>query len=262
MTDSSGPGELTYWIIGASSGIGAAVVDRLVAEGHRVAISSRRQAALDERAARDPEHICAVAADVTDPASLQAARNAIGERWGVPDSVVINAGDYEPMGLNAFEPALFERLMRINFLGAVNTIDVVRGDFLRRGSGEIVLTASVAGYRGLPYAAPYGASKAAMINLAESLHPEFARHGVAIRVINPGFVRTALTDKNDFPMPGRIEPEEAGRLIAKGLAGRGFEILAPRGFGYVMKTLRLLPYRLYFAVSRRMLRDPAGKNGS
>jgi len=111
---------------------------------------------------------------------------------------------------------VFERLIRVNFLGAVNGIETVRRDFVERGAGEIVLTASVAGYRGLPYAAPYGASKAAMINLAESLRPELARAGVAIRLINPGFVRTQLTDKNDFAMPGRIEPEVAGRLIAGG----------------------------------------------
>ncbi|MFO7581571.1 SDR family NAD(P)-dependent oxidoreductase [Guyparkeria sp.] len=246
----------TYWLVGASSGIGAALVDRLVAGGHRVVISARRQAVLDERAARDPDRILALAADVTDLDSLARAWDEMLDRWGMPDSVILNAGDYEPMGLADFDPTLFERLMRVNFLGAVNGIQVVKDGFIRRGAGEIVLTASVAGYRGLPYSSPYGASKAAMINLAESLRPEFAREGVAIRVINPGFVRTALTDKNDFPMPGRIEPEEAARRIAVGLAGRGFEILAPRGFGYVMKVLRLLPYRMYFAITRRMLREP------
>ncbi len=246
----------TYWLVGASSGIGAALVDRLVAGGHRVVISARRQAALDERAGRDPGRVLAVAADVTDPDTLARAWDEILERWGMPDSVIFNAGDYEPMSLDRFDPALFERLMRVNFLGAINGIDVVKDDFMRRGAGEIVLTASVAGYRGLPYASPYGASKAAMINMAESLRPEFARYGVAIRVINPGFVRTALTDKNDFPMPGRIEPDEAARRIERGLAGKGFEILAPRGFGFVMKVLRLLPYRLYFAITRRMLREP------
>ncbi|MFW6322630.1 MAG: SDR family NAD(P)-dependent oxidoreductase [Guyparkeria sp.] len=246
----------TYWLIGASSGIGAALVDRLVSGGHRVAISARRQAVLDERAARDPDRVLAISADVTDPDSLARAWDGVVGQWGMPGSVILNAGDYEPMGVDEFDSALFERLVRVNFLGAVNGIQVVKDGFMRRGAGEIVLTASVAGYRGLPYASPYGASKAAMINLAESLRPEFARHGVAIRVINPGFVRTALTDKNDFPMPGRIEPDQAARRIAKGLAGSGFEILAPRGFGFVMKLLRLLPYRLYFAITRRMLREP------
>lgn len=174
----------------------------------------------------------------------------------MPDSIILNAGDYEPMGLDDFDPALFERLMRVNFLGAVNGIETMREAFVGRGEGEIVLTASVAGYRGLPYAAPYGASKAAMINLAESLRPEFRRAGVAIRVINPGFVRTRLTDKNDFAMPGRIEPAEAAERIARGLEHGGFEILAPRGFGWVMKILRLLPYPLYFAATRRMLKEP------
>lgn len=246
----------TYWLVGASSGIGAALVDQLVAHGHRVAISARGQARLEERAARDPDRVLALVADVTRLDTLREARDQLIAHWGVPDSVILNAGDYEPMGLDAFDPALFERLMRVNFLGAVNGIEVVRDIFLERGGGEIVLTASVAGYRGLPYAAPYGASKAAMINLAESLRPEFQRAGVAIRVINPGFVRTRLTDKNDFAMPGRIEPDRAAELIARGLERDGFEILAPRGFGWVMKGLRLLPYPLYFAITRRMLKEP------
>jgi len=246
----------TYWLVGASSGIGAALVDRLVACGHRVAITARGQQGLDQRAERDPTRLLALAADVTRVETLQAAYAGLVERWGVPDSVILNAGDYEPMGLADFDPGLFERLMRVNFLGAVNGIETVRRDFVARGRGEIVLTASVAGYRGLPYAAPYGASKAAMINLAESLRPEFQRAGVAMRVINPGFVRTRLTDKNDFAMPGRIEPGVAAERIADGLERSGFEILAPRGFGWVMKGLRLLPYRLYFAMTRRMLKEP------
>ena len=256
MTETKRKTERIYWLVGASAGIGAALTDRLVARGHRVAISARQQARLDERAGRDPGRVLALAADVTDPESLARAYRELVAQWRVPDSVILNAGDYEPMGLADFDPALFERLIRVNFLGAVNGIETVREDFVDRGAGEIVLTASVAGYRGLPYAAPYGASKAAMINLAESLRPEFERAGVAMRVINPGFVRTRLTDKNDFAMPGRIEPDEAAALIARGLEGRGFEILAPRGFGWVMKGLRLLPYALYFRLTRRMLKEP------
>ena len=245
-----------YWLVGASSGIGAALVDQLVARGHRVAISARGQERLEARAAADPDRVLALPVDVTRLETLCEARDRLVEHWGVPDSLILNAGDYEPMGLADFSPALFERLMQVNFLGAVNGIEAVRELFLEQGRGEIVLTASVAGYRGLPYAAPYGASKAAMINLAESLRPELQRGGVAIRVINPGFVRTRLTDKNDFAMPGRIEPEQAAELIARGLERDGFEILAPRGFGWVMKLLRLLPYRLYFAITRRMLKEP------
>lgn len=256
MASNDGHSSRTYWLVGASSGIGAALVDRLVARGHRVAITARDQKGLDQRAERDPTRLLALAADVTRIETLRAAYAGLVDRWGVPDSVILNAGDYEPMRLADFDPALFERLMRVNFLGAVNGIETVRRDFLARGRGEIVLTASVAGYRGLPYAAPYGASKAAMINLAESLRPEFRRAGVSMRVINPGFVRTRLTEKNDFAMPGRIEPGEAAERIADGLERTGFEILAPRGFGWVMKGLRLLPYRLYFAITRRMLKEP------
>jgi len=256
MKTNGGTSRRIYWLVGASSGIGAAMVDQLVARGHRVAISARGRERLEERAARDPDRVMALAVDVTRLDSLIEARDRLVEAWGAPDSIILNAGDYEPMGLADFDPALFERLMRVNFLGAVNGIEAVRDLFLGRGRGEIVLTASVAGYRGLPYAAPYGASKAAMINLAESLRPELERGGVSIRVINPGFVRTRLTDKNDFAMPGRIEPERAAELIVDGLARGGFEILAPRGFGWVMKLLRILPYGLYFRLTRRMLKEP------
>ena len=167
------------------------------------------------------------------------------ELWSAKFQSSVIAGETE---------ALFERLMRINFMGVIHGIDAVRGHFLAQGAGEIIITASVAGFRGLPNTAPYGATKAALINMAESLAPEFAQRGVALRVINPGFVRTPLTDKNDFEMPGIIEPEEAARLIIRKLNLSGFELLVPTSFGLVMKLIRILPYRLFFALTRRMLK--------
>jgi NAD(P)-dependent dehydrogenase (short-subunit alcohol dehydrogenase family) len=242
------------WIVGGSSGIGLALAEGLLEQGCRVVVSARRIDPLRDLAARFPEHVQLVPVDVTEPKTLSDGLAMLLERWGQLDRVILNAADYAPMSLDDFDAALFERLMRINFMGVINGIDAVRGHFLAQGAGEIIVTASVAGFRGLPNAAPYGATKAALINMAESLAPEFAQRGVALRVINPGFVRTPLTDKNDFEMPGIIEPQEAARLIIRKLNRSGFELLIPTGFGLVMKLIRILPYRLFFALTRRMIK--------
>lgn len=247
--------EPITWVVGANSGIGLALVDALLEQPTgRVIGSSRRIDALAMRADAAPARCLALAVDVTEPASLAAAFAEIMARWGRLDRVILNAADYEPMSLAAFDPALFARLMAVNFMGVVHGIDTVRAHFIAAQQGEILITASVAGFRGLPYAAPYGATKAALISLAESLAPEFAQHGVRLRVINPGFVRTPLTDKNAFDMPGIIKPVVAAQGIVRGLASRRFEILVPRGFGWVMKILRCVPYPLFFALSRRLLK--------
>ncbi len=243
------------WVIGANSGIGLALVDALLAvPTGSVVGSSRRTDALAIRADAYSARCQVVSVDVTDAASLAAAFAAIMARWGRLDRVILNAAEYEPMRLAAFDPALFARLMAVNFMGVVQGIEAVRAHFIAAQQGEILITASVAGFCGLPYAAPYGATKAALISLAESLAPEFAQHGVRLRVINPGFVRTPMTDKNDFDMPGMIEPAVAARAIVRALGRPGFEILVPRGFGWVMKCLRFLPYPLFFALTRRLLR--------
>ncbi|HHQ69774.1 MAG TPA: SDR family NAD(P)-dependent oxidoreductase [Halothiobacillaceae bacterium] len=247
-----------YWLIGASSGIGRALALELLKQGHHVALTARRQSQLDEIAAGYPQQTRVLPADVTVLAELQAAFTALTQDGRKVDSVIMNAADYEPMRLEDFDPELFARLMQVNFQGVVNGIATVR-EYMQQNGGEIAITASVAGYRGLPYAAPYGASKAALINMAESLAPEFARYGVAIRVINPGFVRTALTEKNNFAMPGRIEPEQAAALIAKRLQRGGFELLIPRGFGLLMKLIRLMPNRLFLALTAKALK-PQGES--
>lgn len=246
--------DQVFWIVGGSSGIGFALAEGLLEQGCRVVVSARHLDPLNTLASRFPEHIQLVPVDVTKPKTLSDGLSAVLERWGRLDRVILNAADYAPMSLDDFDSALFERLMRINFMGVIHGIDAVRGHFLAQGAGEIIITASVAGFRGLPNAAPYGATKAALINMAESLAPEFSQRGVALRVINPGFVRTPLTDKNDFEMPGIIEPEEAARLIIRKLNRSGFELLIPTGFGLVMKLIRILPYRLFFALTRRMLK--------
>lgn len=242
------------WIVGGSSGIGRALAEGVLLQGDRVVVSARHLEGLADLAERYGDQVQLIAVDVTEPETLDKGLSELLARWARIDRVILNAADYSPMSLADFDPALFERLMQINFMGVIHGINAVRQQFLQQGAGQILITASVAGFRGLPYAAPYGATKAALINMAESLAPEFARKGVLLRVINPGFVRTALTAKNDFEMPGILEPEEAARLILKKLDRRGFELLVPTGFGLVMKLIRILPYPLFFALTRRMLK--------
>ncbi|PAU86354.1 oxidoreductase [Pseudomonas sp. WN033] len=247
--------QRTLWVVGASTGIGAALVDVFHRAGWRVALSARRAELLRQRAAQDPERLFAVPVDVTDLDAMHQAVAAIEAHWGEIDTAILNAGDYEPMALDDFSPALFARLMQVNYIGVVHGLDALQRRMRERKRGQIMITASVAGYRGLPYAAPYGATKAALISLAESLQPEFARDGVRLRLICPGFVRTPLTDKNDFPMPGLTEPAQVAAAVLREVDGRRFEILVPRGFGWLMKGVRSLPYLFWLPLARRMLRN-------
>lgn len=255
QTGSGGDGGV-FWLVGASSGIGRALALRLAAAGWQVAATARRAEALEALAAEapGPGRVVPFPGDVTDAAAMAELAAAVEAHLGPMDRALFNQGDYEPMGLDAFDPALFERLMRINYLGMVNGLAAVMPAMIRRGRGEILLTASLAGYRGLPRAAPYGASKAAVISMAESLQPELAQKGVRLRVINPGFVRTPMTDKNRFPMPFLMETDAAVEAILRGLEGRRFEIRFPRPFALIMHGLRLLPYGVFLRITQRMLK--------
>lgn len=243
------------WITGGGSGIGRQVALQLVDRGWRVAVSGRTEARLEEtrRLTDRPEAVIPMVLDVTDPQAVRALVERLCKDHGVPELAILNAGDYRPMGLADFDLDLFHRLTRVNYLGAVNCLAALLPALRSVGTGQILLTASLSGYRGLPRAAPYGATKAALISLAESLHNELRAEGIRLRVVNPGFVRSELTDKNDFKMPFLLEPEAAARHIVRGIERDGFEIAFPLPFVAILKLLRLLPYRLYFPLTRRML---------
>jgi len=168
---------------------------------------------------------------------------------------VFNAGTHIPMTAETFAVEPFRRLVETNLMGTVNGLGQIVPRFVRRGHGHIAVVASLAGYRGLPTSAAYGATKAALINMCEALRPELERHNVRLTLINPGFVETPLTDKNDFPMPFLIPVEEAVEHIMRGLAGSGFETAFPWRFAFLMKLLRLLPDGLFFFLTRRMIRE-------
>lgn len=243
-------------ITGASAGIGRALALRMAAEGWRVVVSSRRPDALEAlRDARPSlvERLIPRVLDVTDGEAFNDLVAFVEAELGPLDTVILNAGDYDPMPLDAFDPAVFRRLMEVNYLGTVNGIAAALPVMRARGRGQILVTASLSAYRGLPRAAPYSATKAAVLNMVESLRPEADRLGVRLRVINPGFVRTRLTEKNDFRMPQLIDAERAAEYIARELDGGHFEIFFPKRLGWTFKLLRVFPYRWFFAVTRRML---------
>jgi NAD(P)-dependent dehydrogenase (short-subunit alcohol dehydrogenase family) len=179
---------------------------------------------------------------------------AVDRQLGPIGQAVLNAGTHLPVTAAAFSADPFRQLIETNLMGAVHGLAALVPRFVARRAGRIAVVASLAGYRGLPSAAAYGASKAALIALCEALRPDLERHGVVLQVINPGFVRTPLTDRNDFPMPFLIEADAAARRIVAGLRGDRFEIAFPRRFALLLKLLRCLPYPLYFAATRRLVR--------
>jgi NAD(P)-dependent dehydrogenase (short-subunit alcohol dehydrogenase family) len=240
------------WLVGASSGIGRCLVRQLVAEGWQVAASARSAGRLEELAAAATGTVRSYPLDVTDAVAVGATVAGIEADMGPIEVAILNAGDYEPMPLEQFDAALFRRLMEVNYMGVVHCLDALLPRLRGRASGQLLVTASVSGYRGLPLAAPYGATKAALINLAESLQPELADAGVRIRVINPGFVDTPLTRKNRFAMPFLMTAEQAAARIVRKLDGSGFEIAFPRRLVWLLKLFRCLPHNVYFALVKRM----------
>lgn len=241
------------WILGASSGIGRALALALTARGETVAISARRAGALAE-VAGCASGLHAFPADARDPEALREVVTAIETGLGPIHRAFLNLGDYEPEALGTLASGLHERLMATNYLGVVNGMAAVLPGMRLRRAGELYITASAAGYRGLPNASAYGVTKAALIHLAECARLELAGDGIAVRVINPGFVRTPLTDKNRFSMPGLLSPEAAASRIVAALPGHGFEIAFPRRLVWPLKLLRVLPYALYFPLVGRMTR--------
>ncbi len=242
------------WITGASSGIGRALALHYARRGATVAASARRREELDALAVAAPGRIHAFPVDVTDAAAVAAAVAAIEEAIGPIDLAILGAGTFAPVELEGFDAALFRRHVEVNYMGVVNGIAALLPRFLARGAGHLAVIASVAGYRGLPTAAAYGPTKAALINLCEALKPDLDRRGIGISVVNPGFVRTAMTEVNRFAMPFLMEPEDAACRIAAGLGAGGFEVAFPRRFALMLKLARLLPYGLYFRLVRRAAR--------
>lgn len=240
---------LRVWLIGASSGIGEATAKALMQRGARLALSSRNRDALTALA--DGKAHIAVA-DVTDRASLAAAFDEVRAALGEIDLAIVNAGTHRPVRAWELDAEAAEQLVQVNLVGAINASALLAPYFAARGSGRLAITASVAGYGGLPTGLVYGATKAALINFAETLYLDLAPKGVAVHLINPGFVKTPLTDLNEFSMPALISSEEAAEEILAGIERGEFEIHFPKRFTRSLKLLKLLPYRWYFPLVHRI----------
>ncbi len=242
--------DCRIWVIGASTGIGAATAKAMLAAGARVALSARKADLLAEVAAGNARALIEPL-DYTESAQVAAAWERVRAAWGGIDLVLIVAGSHAEIRAWELTEANAMALLKTNLHGVIGTTATVLPALLAQGHGALGIVASVAGYRGLPKALIYGASKAALINFTETLYLDLHPRGFGVYLINPGFVRTPLTDKNDFQMPHLISAEEAAASLIKGLDAGDFEIDFPKAFTRQLKLLRLLPYRWYFALIRR-----------
>jgi len=242
------------WVIGASTGIGAATAALLHRQGAQVVVSARQVRALDEFTASHPGAV-ALPLDVTDRERIAQATREILARSGRIDLVLYCAGHYKAMRATAFDLDEALRHQAVNYVGALNTLDAVLPTLLRQAAAgapaHLSLVASVAGYRGLPMALAYGPTKAALINLAEVLYLDLAPQGVGVSLVNPGFVETPLTAQNSFRMPALITAETAAEAIVDGWREGRFEIHFPKRFTRLLKAMRPFPDRLYFQAVRR-----------
>src|SRR5262249_1500933 len=245
----------TAWITGASSGIGQALAITLAQRGVKVAASARSEDKLSEMARQHPG-IAPLPVDVTALAAMTEASHSITSTLGAIDLAVFNAGIWEAMSGGIFSAATAARSMAVNYQGIVNGIEAVLPSMLERGKGHLVLVASVAGYRGLGPTAAYGPSKAAVINLAETLKNSLAMRGIKVSLVTPGYVDTPMTRGNPFPMPFMVSAEEAARRILRGLERGKFEIAFPWQLVLLMKVARLMPNGLFFWYARTLLAPP------
>ncbi len=240
------------WLVGASEGIGEALAHQLSGASCHLVLSARNAQRLHELAAQLPKGSCSVMPlDVTDLASIQQAWQQMRDSNHIPHVVIYNAGTYVPMSATSFDLPQVMQMLDVNLHGALRVLSCVLPEFIANHEGHIALVASVAGYRGLPSAMGYGASKAALMHVAENLKVDLALTNIKVQVINPGFVATRLTALNDFSMPCIITAKEAARYIYEGLQTSAFEIHFPKRFSRLLKCLQLLPHSVYFWLLRR-----------
>lgn len=233
------------WVVGASTGIGAATAKHLLSLGARVALSARNEVALQQLAAGSGQALI-LPLDVTDRAQLLQARDRLLTEWQGIDLVLMVAGVYHEMRADAMDIDAIEQMLDVNLRSVFHVIDAVLPTLLAQGSGGIGIVSSVAGFGGLPRALGYGPTKAALINLAETLYLDLHAKGLGIYLINPGFVDTPATKQNDFEMPALISAQEAAEQIVLGMERGDFHIHFPRRFTNWLRFAQLLPYRAYF----------------
>lgn len=250
------PPDGIAWITGVSTGIGRQLAIDLAKEGYTVAASARSADKL-EALATEAEHlkgkIVPFPCDLTEEKSVQKVVDTVESDLGPIVLAIFNAGNYFPARGEKLEIENFKKTYEINVFGVVNGLVPVVEYMKARRKGQVAFVSSVSGYGGLPLASAYGASKAALINMAEALKFDFDKLNIRIQIINPGFVETPLTEGNKFKMPAIVPVEVAARRIAEGLKTGGFEITFPRRFTWWLKIINLLPYPAYFAILNRFM---------
>lgn len=233
-----------YWLVGASDGLGRALAQKLSAQGAHLVLSARGADKLRAVADDLPGRSEIVPMDIADTDSVAAA----AERVGAVDGLVFLAGVYWPMKATGWEAERAIAMADVNFTGAMRVLGHVVPDMVARDAGHIVMTGSLSGFRGLPGAIGYGASKAGVMHLAEDMRCDLRRTGVEVQLVNPGFIRTRLTDLNDFTMPQIMEPEAAAARMVEHMMGDRFALSFPAPFAWVFRLGNLLPDWLYYRV--------------
>ncbi|WP_298851632.1 SDR family oxidoreductase [uncultured Ruegeria sp.] len=231
----------TFWIIGASEGLGRALAEALSRQGAQLILSARNIERLSEVCSELP-NARAIQCDVTD---LDSVRGAAAEAGRV-DGLIYNAGAYDPMRSAEWDTEASLRMSDVNYLGALRVLGEIVPGFVQEGQGEITLIGSLAGYHGLPAAIGYGASKAALISLAETMRHDLTGTGVTVRIVNPGFIKTRLTEKNSFKMPMLMTPEDAADRVVKAMSRRRFRTDFPAPFSWLIRLIDYLPDLLVY----------------
>ncbi len=246
------------WIIGASSGIGEALANKFYEENYDLVISARSLDKLDlikENLLSKNQNLGKILVDELDVSncdSLQKTLEKTINQFQKIDLVIFCSGLYQPMSAIDFDLELSKKIIDVNLVGALNLFYLIVPQMIKQKSGHIAVIASVAGYCGLPKSFAYGASKAALINLCEGIYPELKLNKIDLSVINPGFVKTRLTDQNNFKMPFLISSKEAADVIFQGLIKKKFEIHFPKKFTFFLKILRILPYKIFFFITKKI----------
>ena len=244
-------------ITGGGSGIGKAIALKYASQGHIVCISGRDLSKL-ETVQQESEHLIGkihiFQEDVTNLEQVNHVYNAICNTIGSPDMVFLNAGHSIHAPIEKFNVETYRKIIDINYMGVVHGLSIALKNMIHRKQGHILIVGSVAGYRGLPMATPYCASKAAINNLTEGLTTEAKKYNIKVQLICPGFIKTPMTDKNKFPMPFMTTPNKIADYIYKKAETNIYEIIYPRFFGYIMRFYRLLPNGIVQYLQSKMLR--------
>ena len=232
------------WVTGASSGIGKAVAEKFAKEKWKVAISARRVEILNEMANND--NIFAYPMDVTNQKRTEETFNKILEDFGDLDLCVFSSGTYERKSEKGLNVDNVKKVIEVNFLGVVGCVKAVQKYFQNKKGGHISIVSSPVGYRGLPKSSGYTASKASLNNFTQGIYFDFKKFNVRVTLISPGFIKTALTDKNDFKMPFLKDTNYAAEKIYDGLVNRKkFEIIFPPQIAFIYKIFQILPNKVY-----------------